>query len=1280
MTHMTLKQVVGTTDMVLLSEITEDAINKNLEKRFDAGDIYTYIGNVVISVNPYRSLKIYEPSTMDMYYGCNQFEFPPHIYALAENAMRSLTEHNLNQCIIISGESGAGKTEASKVIMQYIAHVCGKGDEVAKIRDMLLKCNPVLEAFGNAKTTRNDNSSRFGKYMDMQFDFKGDPQGGVITEYLLEKSRVSHQAQDERNFHIFYQLLRGAEANQLSALYLEENPSLYGFLNQSGCDTIDTMDDVFAWEETLEALKVVQFDNDDTNNVWKLLATILHMSNLKFSEQTNRGLPGSTLTSEARELCDLLGCSREDLERTLTTRVIKTGRDAVETDVSMEDAMSAVRGMCKTIYQRLFSWVVKRVNQSIAISGRAQRKSIGVLDIYGFEIFQDNSFEQFIINYCNEKLQQIFIELTLRMEQDEYVREGIPWEEINYFDNKIICDLIEGRNGILALVDDHCLRPGDDVTDAMLLDALNRHPPVCSHDHYLSRTKKKSLSDRSMNQQNFRLRHYAGDVTYSISGFLQKNKDTLWADIPRFLYKCEGVKILKTMFKNEGRSTGTGRRAVTLGSQFRSSIAALMENLSSKNPHYIRCIKPNSKKKAKVYESDLVLHQIKYLGLLENVRVRRAGYAFRMEYSSFVDRYKMCGNVTWPVWKGVPRDGAKFILTACKFPPEEYAWGRSKLFIRNPITLFKLEEIRKQRCIELATKIQAIWRGFQCKKVFKEQRRAVTLIAAFVRGRRDRKRYLAKREGALLVTAYYRMWRERRTFEEHQTKLLMSKAAIIITAAAKGFLVRKKYRRCFRVHAGPVLVRNLIVYQRRHWLRELAGKLPTVEPNKGCSMQSPANFSTARQQAETMFHACRCKMYRDACPPARQAVLREKYIASQLFKGKKLSYPASVGQPFVGDHVGLQSPEISGKWMKIANLTGHGGNSDTVLVADNVTKVNRSNASTAERILVLTNDVVILCDSKYRLKFVIDLQNVVGVSMSSQGDATIVVHVNQAQSKGQNKGDHVFICESYVEFVTRLFVAHRKKSQQDLPINISDEFDVQFTRQHKVCFGHAEVEAVTVTKKGRGLTVSMPQSVHASADAKGRQLRGGSIRRPNVRLMSDESMDLSAANGFRSNSLSAIGTAAAAPQPSSSNGTDDTVRTPESRKAQSISSPRNADALQARANAVNTFQQSQQSNRAQTVSTSQPAASTSNTSRGGSRGGRGRGSRGRGSRGRGGRGRGSASPSDATSPQPSAGVPSSPTVSDSGSGGRGSGRGSRLGGSGRGGLATRRRCAGSSQH
>lgn len=365
--------------------------------------------------------------------------------------------------------------------MQYIAHVCGKGGEVQQIKDMLLKCNPVLEAFGNAKTTRNDNSSRFGKYMDMQFDFKGDPLGGVsvdcsgmahlrklthpptcqvITEYLLEKSRVAHQSTNERNFHVFYQLLRGAEAPLLARLKLSDNPKDYNYLNQSGCDTIDTMDDVFGWEETVEALNVVQFSDHEKDQVWQLLAVILHMSNLTFGDTVGvGGQKGSKLTSDPSAVCALLGADEADLEETLTVKRVNTSRESVATAVSKETAESAARGMSKALYSRLFSWVVKRVNQSIQVSSSKTRKSIGVLDIYGFEIFGTNSFEQFIINYCNEKLQQIFIELTLKMEQAEYVREGIPWREIQYFDNRIICELIESRNGILALLDDYCMRP-----------------------------------------------------------------------------------------------------------------------------------------------------------------------------------------------------------------------------------------------------------------------------------------------------------------------------------------------------------------------------------------------------------------------------------------------------------------------------------------------------------------------------------------------------------------------------------------------------------------------------------------------------------------------------------------------------------------------------------------------------------------------------------------------------------------------------------------------------
>ncbi|KXJ11656.1 Unconventional myosin-Ib [Exaiptasia diaphana] len=633
-----LDDMVGVGDMVLLDPLTEDAVMENLWERYNSKDIYTYIGNVVVSINPYRKFPLYTREVIAEYRSRNIYELPPHIYAIADDSYRSMRDNDQDQCILITGESGSGKTEASKIIMQYVAAVCGKGIEVDKVKEQLLQSNPVLEAFGNAKTLRNDNSSRFGKYMDIEFDFKGDPAGGVITKYLLEKSRVVYQSKGERNFHIFYHLLSGGSDELLKTLHLDRNFDNYRYLNQSGCTTLDSKNDKEDFMVVEKAMKVVGFREDEIQAVYQLLSAILNLGNAEVSEfTTSDGTEAVTVTNEhvLEYVSELLRCQVDELNNAMKERTVETKTERVRTPLNEAQACYARDALCKAIYQRLFHWIVQRINDSIKVKRGGKRKVIGVLDIYGFEIFQDNSFEQFIINYCNEKLQQIFIELTLKSEQEEYVREGIEWTHIEYFNNAVICELIEkSHSGILSSLDEDCLRPGD-VTDITFLHKLDRQ--WIGHGHYESRSDKRFLSDNTLGHDCFRLKHYAGKVTYCVTGFLDKNKDLLYRGLSQCMYNCEHP-LTKKLFPEGSPAKASKKMPTTTGSQFKYSVGELMNNLKSKNPNYIRCIKPNERKAAGVFDERLIKHQVRYLGLMENIRVRRAGYSFRQDYAVALQR------------------------------------------------------------------------------------------------------------------------------------------------------------------------------------------------------------------------------------------------------------------------------------------------------------------------------------------------------------------------------------------------------------------------------------------------------------------------------------------------------------------------------------------------------------------------------------------------------------------------------------------------------------------
>ncbi|XP_049340692.1 unconventional myosin-Ib isoform X1 [Astyanax mexicanus] len=791
-----LDNMIGVGDMVLLEPLSEETFIGNLRKRFEHNEIYTYIGSVVISMNPYKSLPIYTADKVEEYRNRNFYELSPHIYALADEAYRSLRDQDKDQCILITGESGAGKTEASKLVMSYVAAVCGKGQEVNKVKEQLLQSNPVLEAFGNAKTVRNDNSSRFGKYMDIEFDFKGDPLGGVISNYLLEKSRVVKQPRGERNFHIFYQLLSGASDDTLKKLKLDRDFSKYNYLSLDSA-TVNGLDDAANFRTVRNAMQIVGFMEDELQSVMELVAAVLKLGNIEFKPESRvNGFDESRVKdkNDLKEMCELLGIEQSVLERAFSYRTVEAKMEKVSTTLNVAQAYYARDALAKNLYSRMFSWLVTRINESIKAQTKSRKKVMGVLDIYGFEIFEDNSFEQFIINYCNEKLQQIFIELTLREEQEEYVREGIEWTNIEYFNNAIICDLIENnQNGILAMLDEECLRPGT-VTDETFLDKLNT---ICAeHQHFESRLSKNSkfLTDHSLPHSCFRIQHYAGKVLYRVEGFVDKNNDLLYRDLSQAMYKANH-SLMKLLFPEGNPAKVNLKRPPTAGFQFKASVGTLMKNLQTKNPNYIRCIKPNDKKASQVFTDSLVCHQVRYLGLMENVRVRRAGYAFRQAYEPCLERYKMLCKQTWPHWKGPAREGVEVLLKGLEVPEEEFAYGRSKIFIRNPRTLFFLEEKRRQCLEDLATLIQKIYRGWKCRTHFLLLKKSQVVVSAWYRRYAQQQKYKKIKSSSIVVQSFIRGWKARKILRELKYQKRCKEAVTTISAYWHGTQARWELRR-----------------------------------------------------------------------------------------------------------------------------------------------------------------------------------------------------------------------------------------------------------------------------------------------------------------------------------------------------------------------------------------------------------------------------------------------------------------------------------------------------
>lgn len=588
-------------------------------------------------------------------------------------------------------------------IMQFVAAVSGSTGSAQAVNEMVLATNPLLESFGNAKTIRNNNSSRFGKYLEISFDAQGNPVGCKVTSFLLEKNRVATQGRDERNFHIFYQLAKGATSEQRDMLGVQ-GPEAYAYTNQ--CLNVPGIDDVADFKETVNAMNIIGLSAHEQSEIWRMIAAILWCGNITFDfdAEENALIADQSVTDF---LAYLLEVNSDSIKKALTQRVMETQRggrrgSVYEVPLNVAQASAVRDALAKAIYNNLFEWIIQRVNISMEAKSAAAN-AIGVLDIYGFEIFENNSFEQLCINFVNEKLQQIFIRLTLQQEQQEYEDEGIKWTPINYFNNKIVCDLIEERRppGVFAALNDACATAHADpaAADNSFVQRLGM---LSSNLHFDSRGSK------------FLIKHYAGDVMYTVLGMTEKNKDALLKDILNLVDSSQN-KFLHTLFPDRP-DPDSKKRPPTAGDRIKMSANLLVDTLMQAQPSYIRCIKPNENKSSTEYDESACTHQVKYLGLQENVRVRRAGFAYRNTFDRVVQRFYLlsphtsyAGEYTWTA---DARSACERILTDTKIPREEWQLGITKAFIKAPETIFALETMRDRYWHNMATRIQRAYRAY----------------------------------------------------------------------------------------------------------------------------------------------------------------------------------------------------------------------------------------------------------------------------------------------------------------------------------------------------------------------------------------------------------------------------------------------------------------------------------------------------------------------------------------------------------------------------------------
>ncbi|KAL6468703.1 hypothetical protein MHYP_G00222270 [Metynnis hypsauchen] len=806
----------GENDLTALSFLHEPAVLHNLRVRFlHYNSIYTYCGIVLVALNPYEELPIYGEEVIDAYSGQDMADMDPHIFSLAEDAYRTMIREEKNQSIIISGESGSGKTVSAKFTMRYFAVVGGAAQQTS-VEEKVLASNPIMEAIGNAKTIRNDNSSRFGKYIEIGFGSKGDIIGANMRTYLLEKSRVVFQAPEERNYHIFYQLCASRDLPEMRGLKLNSAED-FRYTNQGMDINIPGVDDAMELEHTRNALTILGVQPDQQMELFRILAAVLHLGNVNI-QASGRGGDRSYINGDDRSLVVfsiLMGVEGSQMAHWLCHQRLAVGGEMLVKPMSGQQANEARDALAKHIYGQLFAWIVQRLNSALRAQREQPKTFIGVLDIYGFETFDRNSFEQFCINYANEKLQQQFNRHVFQLEQEEYVREELPWNRIEFSDNQPCITLIEGSLGLLDLLDEECRVPkGSDENWARKLyeQHLNQSPNF----------RKPRMSNSA-----FIVLHFADMVQYECDGFLDKNRDTIFEE-PINIMRASQSELVAELFQQKpvGDSLSvssvpnggvrSGKRAhrehkLTVGFQFRQSLQLLMDTLNSTTPHYVRCIKPNDLKQP-----------------------------FLWTYEEFFGRYRV-------LFHGSSAQDELQVSCQKAIPnlipdPEQYCFGKTKVFFRAG-QVAVLEKLRAERLWSAGVLIQSWVRGWIQRRRYLQLRRSALTLQRYARGALARRLAWTLRytRAALIIQKTYRMVMVRQLY------LAIREATITIQAFARGMQTRRTYRLLLEERAAVRLQAWVRCWLTRCWFRRIRAAVVLLQC---CVRRRAARRELRRLRAE----------------------------------------------------------------------------------------------------------------------------------------------------------------------------------------------------------------------------------------------------------------------------------------------------------------------------------------------------------------------------------------------------------------------------------------------